>query len=73
LKLFDPIKAKNDPVKIAFLHHLQLKPDSNYRELAEKIGYSISTIKRNIQALKKLELIERIGGDKMGFWKIIKS
>ena len=66
----DPVNAKNDPVndlvKITILHHLQLKPGSNYAELAEKVGYSVATIKRHIQILKKLGLIERIGSDKTG-------
>jgi ATP-dependent DNA helicase RecG len=54
------------------LHHLQQKPNSNYAELAKITGYSVATIKRHIQALKKLELIERIGSDKTGYWRIIK-
>jgi predicted HTH transcriptional regulator len=77
IEFIDPVKAKNDPindpVKITILHHLKLNPSSNYTELAESIGYSVSTIKRHIQALKKLGLIERIGSDKTGYWKIIKN
>jgi len=33
-------------------------------------GHSVSTIKRHIQALKKLGVIERIGSDKTGSWVI---
>jgi fido (protein-threonine AMPylation protein) len=71
----DPVKAKNDlvndPVKRNILQYLKHNPKANYRELADKTGYSTATIKRHIQELKKMGIIERIGSDKTGFWKII--
>lgn len=60
----------NDPVKAAILAHLQLFPSATYRELVERTGFSASTIKRQIQHLKKLGIVERIGSDKKGYWKI---
>ncbi len=73
----DPVKTKNDPVndpvKTNILHQLRQNPNSNYAELATKTGYSASTIKRHIQELKKQGIIERIGSDKTGHWKIIKN
>lgn len=73
----DPVKSENDlvndPVKANILQHLQRKPNANYAELVEKTGYSTATIKRHIQELKKLGIIERIGSDKTGHWKIIKK
>lgn len=73
----DPVKAENDlvndPVKANILHYLKKNPKANYSELAEKTGYSAATIKRHIQELKKLGLIERIGSDKTGHWKVIEK
>jgi len=73
----DLVKAEDDlvsdPVKLNILHHLKQNTNANYTELAEKTGYSTSKIKRHIQELKKHGLIERIGSDKTGFWKILKS
>lgn len=73
----DPVKATidpvNDPVKVNILQQLQQKPNANYTELAENTGYSKATIKRHIQELKRLGLIQRIGSDKTGYWKIIKK
>jgi fido (protein-threonine AMPylation protein)/DNA-binding transcriptional ArsR family regulator len=77
----DPVKTKNDPVndlvndpvKRSILQHFKQNPKANYRELADKIGYSTATIKRHIQVLKKMGIIERIGSDKTGFWKIIEQ
>jgi fido (protein-threonine AMPylation protein)/DNA-binding transcriptional ArsR family regulator len=70
----DPVKVVidpvNDPVKVQILQQLRQKRNANYIEIAEKIGYSTATIKRHIQELKKLGLIERIGSDKTGYWKI---
>ena len=70
----DPVKVVidpvNDPVKVQILQQLRQKRNANYIEIAEKTGYSTATIKRHIQELKKLGLIERIGSDKTGSWKI---
>ena len=70
----DPVKAKNDPVngfvKKAILTHLKHNPKATYAELTEKNGYLIAIIIRHIQELKKLGLIERLGSDKTGNWKI---
>ena len=79
--LNDPVKALNDPVndpvnnsvKSKILQHLKRNPKANYRELADKTGYSTATIKRHIQELKKMGIIERIGSDKTGYWKIIEQ
>ena len=73
----DPVKVKNDlvndPVKRKILQHLKQNPKANYRELADKTGCSTATIKRHIQELKKMVIIERIGSDKTGYWKIIEQ
>lgn len=77
IQYIDPVKAKkdlvNDPVKADILQQLKQNPNANYTELAEKTGYSVATIKRHIQGLKKLGLIERIGSDKTGHWIIIEK
>lgn len=75
----NPVKAYSDPVndlvnnsvKRNILQHLKQNPNANYRELANTVGYSTSTIKRHIQELKNMGMIERIGSDKTGYWKII--
>lgn len=71
----DPVKAQidlvNDPVKRSILQQLELDAKANYSVLAERTGYSAATIKRHIQKLKRTGVIERIGSDKTGHWKII--
>lgn len=61
----------NDLVKRNILHCLKQNPKAIYAELATNTGYSAATIKRHIQELKKLGLIERIGSDKTGYWKVL--
>jgi fido (protein-threonine AMPylation protein) len=71
VRFIDPvIDPVNDPVKKNILNCLKQNPKAKYIELANKTGYSASTIKRHIQELKKNGLIERIGSDKTGYWKI---
>jgi len=73
----DPVKAKNDPVnepvKSKILRHLKQNPKAIYSELANKTGFSKATIKRHIQELKKSGIIDRIGSDKTGYWKIVEQ
>jgi len=64
----DPV---NDSVKSKILQHLKQNPNANYSELAVKTAFSTATIKRHIQVLKNRGIIERIGSDKTGYWKII--
>jgi fido (protein-threonine AMPylation protein) len=66
----DPVNNQNDPVNSNILHCLKQNPKANYAEIAVETGYSVSTIKRHIQELKILGLVERIGSDKTGYWKI---
>ncbi len=44
----------------------------SYAELADKLKKNRTTIMRNIQKLKLLTLIERVGSDKSGYWKVNK-
>jgi len=66
----DPVNTQNDPVNTKILHCLKQNPNANYAEIANETGYSVATIKRHIQELKKLGLVERVGSDKTGYWKI---
>ena len=39
-------------------------------EIALKLGKSKNSIYRNLKVLREMELVERIGSDKKGHWKI---
>ena len=64
----------NAPVKLSKLQkHIisEMKRDGNvtYNELSERLRKDRTTIRRNIQKLKEMNMIERIGSDKSGSWK----
>jgi len=40
-------------------------------EISERLNLSLSTVKRKIKDLKEQGIIERVGSDKTGYWKII--
>lgn len=42
------------------------------KELSEMLGVSQSTIRRDINKLKELEIVEYVGSSKKGYWKIKK-
>ena len=39
-------------------------------EIAEKLGITRETVSRNITKLRESGLIERVGSDKYGYWKV---
>lgn len=53
------------------LIEIKRNPHITKNELAEKLGKSRATVTRQIQKLKKLSLIKRIGSDKSGHWEIL--
>jgi len=40
------------------------------KTIAEKLGIGTTTVSRHIKVLKEKDMIERIGGDKGGYWKV---
>ena len=61
-----PLKRLDNIVKL-------MKKDINITimELADRLGVTDKTIKRDIQKLKDKNIIERVGANKGGFWKVI--
>lgn len=65
----DTANCKNDTV------FSLIKQNNNItaKEIANKLGKSLATIKRRLKDLKDRKIIERIGSDKTGCWKILKD
>ena len=68
----DPI---NDPIKLtvrqeSLLRLLQEEPELTRKKLAEKLGCSDSTVKRELQYLSEQGILRRIGSRKTGVWAI---
>lgn len=52
------------------LEEIRNFPEITANELAKDLNLGLSTIKRNIKTLKNKGLLERIGSDKNGCWRI---
>lgn len=48
-------------------------PEITRSELSEKLRINPSAIQRHIQKLKRENIIERVGGDKGGHWKVLQD
>jgi len=65
----DTVKPENDTV----FSLIEKNTHITTKELSEKLGISLSTIKRKINSLKKNGVLERVGSDKAGYWRIKSS
>ena len=71
----DPI---NDPIKLNereqdILAILQKEPDLTRKEMAARLGWSDSTVKRALASMIDKGAIKRIGSNKKGEWIILKE
>lgn len=70
---YDPNADLNDPIndtKTIILTLMTQNSTITYKELADSIDISPSTVKRHIQELKTSGAISRIGGAKGGRWEV---
>jgi ATP-dependent DNA helicase RecG len=54
------------------LKYIEQNNSISAKEISMLLKVVDRTIEREIQKLRKMEIIERIGADKGGYWKIIK-
>lgn len=54
------------------LYLIKENPKITQVMMAKELGFARSTISANIQKMKEQGIIERIGSDRNGYWKIIK-
>lgn len=69
----DEILPANLPVNKTHRAILKLLIENNrctYDELAEKLGKTRETVRANLRILEEKSLIERVGADKNGYWKV---
>ncbi len=70
--------TKNDPVNTdlnitekSILKIIMKNPKVTQISIANQLKISEKTVKRNVSKLKEKGIIERIGADKNGYWKIL--
>lgn len=64
----DKVASKTQERILAILRE---NPNATVAIMMEQLGMSDYGIRKNIKALKEKGLIERVGSDKTGYWKII--
>ena len=62
--------VKLSDTQLSIISLLKTTSQITLKEIATKVGINQATVSRNINKLKQLGLIERIGSDKTGFWKV---
>lgn len=67
-----PINAPLSDLQVQILKIIENDPWTAYEDIALKLEKDRSTIKRNIQQLKSLGILQRTGSKKKGSWIIIK-
>ena len=76
----DTVKSKNDTVRPradavnrAIVELIRDSPRTTAEMMAENLGIGIATVKRHIKILKDGGVVDRVGSDKTGYWKIRKA
>ena len=67
----DTVKPRIDTVNDTVFSLMEQDNKISAIEISERLGLSLSTVRRKIKELRDSGKIERIGSDKTGFWIII--
>lgn len=57
--------------QIKLLDLIETRPNVTKEDMAKYIGISTTAIDKNIKTLKEKGILERVGGIKAGYWKIL--
>lgn len=68
----DTVKPRIDTVNDTVFSLMEQDNKITAIEISERLGLSLSTVRRKIKELRDSGKIERIGSDKTGFWKVVK-
>lgn len=66
----DTVKSKSDTVTDTVFSLIKQDNKITATQISQRLNISLSTAKRRIKELKEQKIIERIGSDKTGYWKI---
>ncbi len=69
----DTVKLQNDTVNDTVFKLIKENNKITATEISKRLKISLSTAKRKIKKLKEKRIIERVGSDKTGYWKMIEK
>ncbi len=70
-KVVKGYSAKLTDRQITILEIMAQQPSVSATEMSQRLSFSPRTIQRDISELKELGILDRVGGDKGGKWKIV--
>lgn len=65
-----PINASLTDFQVQLVDLIAENPFISYEVLAEKLNKNRTTVMRNIQKLKELGILKRVGPKKSGYWEV---
>lgn len=68
-----PVNITLNKMEQEVLNLLSAFPDYTREQMADATSKSIKTIQRTLKSLTQKGLIERVGSDKTGYWKLIEK
>jgi ATP-dependent DNA helicase RecG len=66
----EPINAPLTDFQVQLVDLIAQNPFISYEVLAEKLNKKRTTVMRNIQKLKELGILKRVGPKKSGYWEV---
>ncbi|MDA3852834.1 MAG: helix-turn-helix domain-containing protein, partial [Bacteroidales bacterium] len=69
----DTLKVQDDTVNDTVLSIIKHNNQVTAIRISAQLNVSLSTVKRKIKDLKEKGMIERVGSDKTGYWRVIEQ
>ena len=66
-----PLNASLTSFQVQLVAGIEENPSTSYDALAERLNKNRTTVMRNIQKLKEIGVLKRIGSKKTGYWEVI--
>ena len=63
----------NKKTSVQIIEIMKNTPNITLKEIAEKLNRSKRAVEMQVKKLREQEIIERVGADKNGYWKIIEK
>ena len=63
----------NEKTSVQIIEIMKNTPNITLKEIAEKLNRSKRAVEMQVKKLREQEIIERVGADKNGYWKIIEK
>ncbi len=70
-RVTEKVKDKLDNTSLELLKLIIEDPGYNYSYLSKRLGISIKTISIRFKKLQQAGIVERVGSDRKGYWKVI--